>query len=768
MVASTLRPENEVSKNSRKGPILLSAGGKQKKAHKNKEDKKVTKGQLGNGIRKIRSEHPKGSIKLPGDKLPVKPVEPTSEKSATEGKDDKTSKKAKQGKKSKARDVEREDVKSNKKASKGIKTKQFNEESLDEQSKDSNSLFGSSREKDEMKITAHVAQCDSKAKEINLLMEATKETQREQPNGTKKRKRKKEKIINKMDFDHKASKEDHLTRPVEKDCKKEKAMDKLRNNQNKIKNIQVSKPMHDIQGARDKKLKSANKTSAEGFLARFEEDSKNIANQVGENHRKTKKVKQAIQVVQGAQNKLSKGSGKERPSGFEENEKKEKNHNFDGNQLEEQPRKKLKISNNLVDAVENRLDQKKLQAEVDHRQKTDNKKKKKRQLSDEISSSEKKKQKSSNVSSGFTPIHLDEPEASSLNAKTGYKIIGSKKPRRLGRIKPESISAANQKLIQSSWLEASQLRELGVMYTKGKFSKKEDEALIKALETYKEMNQLNEEDIHRLIFEKNGKKGAKKNFWKDIASVLENRPLKTITNHVQRMKHPFKGAGKWTSEDDARLIRLKTEYGTNWKKIGELMERTGTSCRDRHRDYLELRETKKSGKWSRVETRQLYEIIDELVNEGQSPHAGIPWGLVSKKMGLTRSQLQCRSKWQRDVRIRYIREDLKNAPVWTEEDTLKMLEKLWGVQVEEDVDIPWEALADDPNWGPWTPEYLRRMWGAMKRWEVEYTTMPFDELVEKLYYQYCEKRKIGGLRPNISRKAAPLSSKFVEDSDVED
>ncbi|CAG8673789.1 1152_t:CDS:2, partial [Ambispora leptoticha] len=295
----------------------------------------------------------------------------------------------------------------------------------------------------------------------------------------------------------------------------------------------------------------------------------------------------------------------------------------------------------------------------------------------------------------------------------------------MGRVKPQTISAKSAEIITTRWLEPSELKDLGVDYTKGKYSKQEDTLLIQALEEYKIKHALNNQEIYQLIYGKNGKKGKHKDFWKEIGSVLQSRPLKSLTSHVQRMQHPFRNAGKWSPEDDALLKRLFQEHGSNWKIIGELMERTGLACRDRYRDFVEIESTMTRGKWSETEIKKLCDIVDELIKSGQATESSVPWNHVSEKMGFTRSQHQCREKWHRDLLMRYKKEDLKEAPKWTEKDTWTLIKKMWEIDVEDDVDIPWEDLANDPNWGPWAPTYLRRIWNGWRRSKEEYINLHF-------------------------------------------
>ncbi|CAG8564700.1 12035_t:CDS:10, partial [Ambispora gerdemannii] len=359
-----------------------------------------------------------------------------------------------------------------------------------------------------------------------------------------------------------------------------------------------------------------------------------------------------------------------------------------------------------------------------------------------------------------------------------------KESKHMGRVKPRSTSAKSTKIIKTRWLEPSELKNLGVDYTKGNYSRQEDTLLIQALEDYKiaslfhidlieffKKNKLQAQEIHQLIYGKNGKKGIHKNFWKEIGSVLQTRPLKSVTSHVQRMQHPYKNAGKWLPKDDALLKSLFKKHGSNWKKIGDAVGRTGLACRDRYRDFIESESTMTKGKWSDTEIKKLCDILDELIKNGEATDSTVPWNQVSEKMGFTRSQHQCREKWQRDLLIRYKREDFNESPKWTKEDSWTLVKKMWEVDVEDDVDIPWEDLANDPNWGPWTPEYLRRVWYGWRRSKQEYIDLSFPVFTEKIYFKFRTKKGVSDQRKQrkkVKVERESISAEFVEDSELEE
>ncbi|KAF0525045.1 nucleolar protein [Gigaspora margarita] len=201
-------------------------------------------------------------------------------------------------------------------------------------------------------------------------------------------------------------------------------------------------------------------------------------------------------------------------------------------------------------------------------------------------------------------------------------------------------------ILTNRWLERKALDKLGIKYKKGRFSKEEKSKLAKAMQDYQRINSLSDDDIKQLIYGRNPK--VHENFWKYMAMALGTRPLKTVSQHIQRRYHPFNYTGAWNPEDDNELIKLVKIHHHDWVTIGNELGRMGTQCRDRWRDYVQYKNDKLRGRWTKEEEQKLINIIVEITGQNDADISldwGIPWQQVSSLMENTRSPNQCRAKW---------------------------------------------------------------------------------------------------------------------------
>jgi hypothetical protein len=85
--------------------------------------------------------------------------------------------------------------------------------------------------------------------------------------------------------------------------------------------------------------------------------------------------------------------------------------------------------------------------------------------------------------------------------------------------------------------------------------------------------------------------------------------------------------GNWTPEEDEKLCRAVTVYGNNWSEISTMMPgRTNDQCRDRWSDCLNPSVVK--GKWSSEEDERLLQAVEELSGK---------WKDVSEQLGTGRT-----------------------------------------------------------------------------------------------------------------------------------
>ncbi|CAG8536892.1 11634_t:CDS:10 [Cetraspora pellucida] len=307
--------------------------------------------------------------------------------------------------------------------------------------------------------------------------------------------------------------------------------------------------------------------------------------------------------------------------------------------------------------------------------------------------------------------------------------------------------ATQRTILTNRWLERNALEKLGIKYKKGKFSKQERSELIKALRDYQQLNSLSDDDIKKLIYGRNPK--VHENFWKHLAMALGTRPLKTVSQHIQRRYHPFNYTGTWSPEEDNELIKLVNIHHHDWVTIGNELGRMGTQCRDRWRDYVQYRKEKLRGRWTDEEEQKLINIVVELTRQNDADISldwGIPWQQVSSLMENTRSPNQCRAKWVKELRLQY---ELDGpAPRWTSYDSYTLIKKLYESQKDDETSVDWNDLNDE-RWGPWTPGYLMKIWNRLKYTIKDFNNKSFKDNVIELLDRYAKRPPKKGYRSRM-------------------
>ncbi|KAF0525040.1 nucleolar protein [Gigaspora margarita] len=310
-------------------------------------------------------------------------------------------------------------------------------------------------------------------------------------------------------------------------------------------------------------------------------------------------------------------------------------------------------------------------------------------------------------------------------------------------------------ILTNRWLERKALDKLGIKYKKGRFSKEEKSKLAKAMQDYQRINSLSDDDIKQLIYGRNPK--VHENFWKYMAMALGTRPLKTVSQHIQRRYHPFNYTGAWNPEDDNELIKLVKIHHHDWVTIGNELGRMGTQCRDRWRDYVQYKNDKLRGRWTKEEEQKLINIIVEITGQNDADISldwGIPWQQVSSLMENTRSPNQCRAKWVKELRLQY---ELDGpVPKWTSYDSYILVQKLYESQYDDETSVDWSGLNDE-KWGPWTPGYLMNIWNHLKYTIKDFNIKSFRDNVIELVDRYTNMPPKKGYR-----------SRMIIESDEED
>lgn len=151
--------------------------------------------------------------------------------------------------------------------------------------------------------------------------------------------------------------------------------------------------------------------------------------------------------------------------------------------------------------------------------------------------------------------------------------------------------------------------------------------------------------------------------WDFICAALPHRERHSVQKAVKR-KFNNRKRGTWAPEDDEELCELYRMYKNQWQRIGEENNRGAEASRDRWRNYCKNGKAQEKGEWTTAEEKRLAQLMRDtvqvLVQErikdikaGKSvskhfePGELMDFGILSEKMGGTRSRLQCRNKFEK-------------------------------------------------------------------------------------------------------------------------
>jgi hypothetical protein len=100
----------------------------------------------------------------------------------------------------------------------------------------------------------------------------------------------------------------------------------------------------------------------------------------------------------------------------------------------------------------------------------------------------------------------------------------------------------------------------------------------------------------------------------NTAAAVPLRPLTAVYSYCKRAYHPLSKQGKWTEEEDEKLLacvffvlstepplgahilsRAVDEIGHHWEKVSSHVGRFATDCRDRYKNHLSERDTRNTG-----------------------------------------------------------------------------------------------------------------------------------------------------------------------------
>lgn len=297
--------------------------------------------------------------------------------------------------------------------------------------------------------------------------------------------------------------------------------------------------------------------------------------------------------------------------------------------------------------------------------------------------------------------------------------------------------------ITDTW-NPHRLNRLSIKYRKGKWTQEEKKVLLGNIDRY--IAEHNVTDIRRVIFGPRGQL-SRPHFWRAAAAGLD-RPLLSVYRHTVRIFDELNHKGTYTPEEDQRLRELCVMYGNKWTVIGQQMNRSGSSVRDRAR--MIMRDFSK-GSWTPEEERRLAQLVARYENRaasGARNGTAIPWKRISEALG-SRSAKQCQTKWTDSLAVYSSQRaagqeaaphdaPLAGAPVqagpghlsasvqcdsgegrpltagrkWWHADDIKLVELVSAYRATDESEISWKRLA--VQWGRWSGHILNNHWRRLR------------------------------------------------------
>ncbi|WWC71099.1 uncharacterized protein I206_105052 [Kwoniella pini CBS 10737] len=293
--------------------------------------------------------------------------------------------------------------------------------------------------------------------------------------------------------------------------------------------------------------------------------------------------------------------------------------------------------------------------------------------------------------------------------------------------------------LANNWVsdkELGRLERLGILrYKKGKLTEDEKIAIRKVLETYQKVHRLNTEQLVDTIMAgattfPSGREGWQA-FWLELSAAVPGRPGRYVLKMVQRMYNPNGHKGHFTPEEDAMLIRAYELHPNQWGKIAEIVERTYHDCRDRYTKELRHHNTRVTGEWSNEEIQNLLDCIKKMnrsLGRDEMESEGIPWELVVKEMGGTRTVVQCRKKWSDDIYP-------TKAWGWEQghkrENDYALIKRLEILNYPSEKHIVWKQVYDE-SLKHMKIHQVRQMYYRLKAKIPQADNLTFPELVKRL------------------------------------
>lgn len=197
----------------------------------------------------------------------------------------------------------------------------------------------------------------------------------------------------------------------------------------------------------------------------------------------------------------------------------------------------------------------------------------------------------------------------------------------------------------------------------GRYTSAELKVLERAVHAYRDEHKMSQDKINDILNSNAREDDFPGGLWDFICGALPQRERHSIQKAVKR-KFSNRKRGSWSPEDDKELCELFRLYPSQWQRIGEQNLRGPEASRDRWRNYCKNGAAQEKGEWTKEQEQQLARLMRDTVHtlvqqRLQDIKAGVSvptyfepaelldFGILSEKMGGTRSRLQCRNKFEK-------------------------------------------------------------------------------------------------------------------------
>lgn len=100
-----------------------------------------------------------------------------------------------------------------------------------------------------------------------------------------------------------------------------------------------------------------------------------------------------------------------------------------------------------------------------------------------------------------------------------------------------------------------------------------------------------------------------------MVNFIAHRSVYACQKAAKRKFSSYNYKGKWTQEDEIRLVELVKLMNRRWTQIAEELNRTPENCRDKFRELGGCRpENRKKGKWDLEEKLELIKCVNQNVD----------------------------------------------------------------------------------------------------------------------------------------------------------